>query len=80
MFNPVEGETFDDAVEFASVRNTNANSYITCGSSSSMTSGFICVIGPHGIQMDTQLSVATLTGFKTSACASAWGTTPELSK
>ena len=73
VFNPVVGETFDDAVEFASVRSANKDSYIDCGRDSFFTTElFVCnLIEPHGIQMDTQLSVEEMddNAFRTSQCA-----------
>lgn len=75
VFNPVLGETFDDAIEFASVRGENNNAVINCNDQSTFTSErFVCQLdNPHGLQMDTQLSVMSIQGFKTSQCASVYG-------
>lgn len=71
VFNPLPGETFDDAVEFASLRDPNRYSLLQCGSNSVFTSEtFVCKLAsPHGLQMDSKLSVTSITGFRTSGCA-----------
>lgn len=70
VFNPVDGETFDDAVEFASIRSANKGSLIHCSSESYFTlESFFCAYGaPIGIQMDTELRVKSIEGFTSSEC------------
>ena len=71
VFNPVHGETFDDAVEFASVRSPNSNTILTCNDVTSFFTQetFVCNLEePHGIQMDTRLRVG-VSGFQNPRCA-----------
>jgi len=76
VFNPAIGETFDDAIEFASIRGSNNYSVINCadnneyGLSSEIVGHLLhCYpTTPHGLDYSSRVTVTSISGYDRPEC------------